>query len=46
MVDKNRAKQLKDFVTEAEEILEGLAEDLEKAQEQFEASERSKGTFR
>ena len=42
MVDKNRAKQLKDFVAEAEEILEGLAEDLEKGQEQFEASGKVK----
>jgi two-component system chemotaxis sensor kinase CheA len=38
MVDKSQAKALKDFVVEAEEILEGLAEDLEGAQEQFEAS--------
>ena len=38
MVDKDRAKQLKDFVMEAEEILEGLAEDLEKAHEQFEGT--------
>lgn len=42
MADKNRAKQLKDFVAEAEEILEGLAEDLEKGQEQFEASGKVK----
>lgn len=42
MVDKNRAKQLKDFVAEAEEILESLAEDLEKAQEQFEATSKVK----
>ena len=38
MVDKSQAKALKDFVMEAEEILEGLAEDLEGAQEQFETS--------
>jgi two-component system chemotaxis sensor kinase CheA len=42
MVDKNRAKQLRDFVAEAEEILESLAEDLEKAQEQFEATSKVK----
>ncbi len=42
MVDRNRAKQMKDFVAEAEEILEGLAEDLEKGQEQFEASGKVK----
>lgn len=38
MVDKSQARALKDFVVEAEEILEGLAEDLEGAHEQFEAS--------
>ncbi len=38
MVDKSQAKAMKDFVVEAEEILEGLAEDLEGAHEQFEAS--------
>jgi two-component system chemotaxis sensor kinase CheA len=38
MVDKERARQLKDFVVEAEEILESLAEDLERAQEQFETA--------
>ncbi len=38
MVDKERARQLKDFVVEAEEILESLAEDLERAQENFETS--------
>ncbi len=35
-MDKSRAKALKDFVVEAEDILENLAEDLESAQEQFE----------
>jgi len=38
MVDKSQAKALQDFVVEAEEILEGLAEDLEKAQEQHEST--------
>jgi len=42
MVDKNRAKQLKDFVVEAEEILEGLAEDLERSHEQLEATGKVK----
>jgi two-component system chemotaxis sensor kinase CheA len=36
-MDKSRDKALKDFVVEAEDILENLAEDLEAAQEQFEA---------
>ncbi len=38
MVDKSQAKALQDFVVEAEEILESLAEDLEKAQEQHESA--------
>ena len=42
MVDKNRAKQLKDFVVEAEEILDGLAEDLERSHEQLEATGKVK----
>lgn len=37
MVDKTQAKALQDFAQEAEEILDGLAEDLEQSQEQFEA---------
>jgi len=37
-MDKTQAKALKDFVAEAEEILDALSEDLEAAQEQFEAA--------
>jgi len=37
-MDKSQAKALKDFVAEAEEILEALSEDLEAAQEQFESA--------
>jgi len=37
-MDKSQAKALKDFVAEAEEILEALSEDLEAAHEQFEAT--------
>ncbi len=39
-MDKNQAKALKEFVAEAEEILEGLSEDLEAAHEQFESSKK------
>ncbi len=41
-MDKNQAKALKEFVAEAEEILEGLSEDLEAAHEQFESSKKVK----
>ena len=37
-MDKSQAKALKDFVAEAEEILEALSEDLETSQEQLESS--------
>ncbi|MEW5765274.1 MAG: chemotaxis protein CheA [Acidobacteriota bacterium] len=37
-MDKNRAKALQEFVAEAEDILEALAEDLEAAQSQHEAA--------
>ena len=37
-MDKTQAKALKDFVVEAEEILDGLAEDLDAARDQFESS--------
>ncbi len=39
-MDKNQAKALKEFVAEAEEILEGLSEDLEAAHEQFESARK------
>jgi two-component system, chemotaxis family, sensor kinase CheA len=42
MVDKTQAKALQDFAQEAEEILEGLAEDLEQVQEQFESDGKVK----
>ena len=41
-MDKSRIKALQDFVAEAEELLDGLAEDLEGAQEQFETSGKVK----
>ncbi len=41
-MDKSQAKALKEFVTEADEILEGLSEDLEAAHEQFESSRKVK----
>jgi two-component system chemotaxis sensor kinase CheA len=37
-MDKTQAKALKDFVVEAEEILEGLAEDLDAARDQFDSA--------
>ena len=42
MVDKTQAKALQDFAQEAEEILDGLAEDLEQSQEQFESGGKVK----
>ncbi len=39
-MDKNRAKALQEFVAEAEDILEALAEDLESAQSQHEAGDK------
>lgn len=39
-MDKSQAKALKDFVAEAEEILEALSEDLEAAHEQFEVNSK------
>ncbi len=41
-MSQQQSKALKDFIVEAEDILETLAEDLEKAQEQFEENGKVK----
>lgn len=39
-MDKTQAKALKDFAAEAEELLEGLAEDLDAARAQFDSTKK------
>lgn len=41
-MDKSQEKAIKDFISEAEEILESLSEDVEQAYEQFERSMKIK----
>ena len=42
MVDKTQEKAIKDFISEVEEILESLSEDLEQAYDQFQKFKKIK----